>query len=295
MNKEIIIDCDPGIDDALAIALLAKSGKLDIRAITTVAGNCTVQEATNNARYVLDQLKVSAPVYSGAEKPIRKELVTANVHGEGGLAGIITEENQILTGDAPDIIAEIISKNPGNVAILAIGPLTNIAILLQKYPDMEKQIGELVIMGGAFDVGGNKTAFAEYNFFVDPDAAKIVLESEVKKTIIPLDVCYQTGFKISDLKPSEEFVQTILNFYKDSLRRFEKLESIVVYDAAAAYFLLSPMAFKTDTGDVDVVTRGEMNGMTRRSKKAYRTTQVATQIDSSAFLNDFIKILEGGD
>ena len=188
-KRKIIIDTDPGHDDTLAIMLIEKSRLFDILAITTVAGNSTVQNTTNNARYILDLLGSHTPLFSGAASPIKRELTQANVHGESGLAGATIKKQEPLSGNASDKIIEIVKKNPNQITILTLAPLTNLAQAFQKDPSIIPLIQSVVIMGGAIAVPGNKNRVAEFNIFVDPDAADIVFRSKTQKTLIPLDVC----------------------------------------------------------------------------------------------------------
>ncbi len=151
-KQKIIIDCDPGIDDALALVLLVKSKLFEIAAVTTVAGNKGVQLTTNNARFILDQLgRFDIPVFSGSGKPIVKRLVTANVQGKFGL-GNIKAKKMRLGGNADTKINALLENYPGQITILALGPLTNIATLLLKYPAAEELINNIVIICGALKV-----------------------------------------------------------------------------------------------------------------------------------------------
>src|SRR3989339_812259 len=188
-KRKIIIDTDPGHDDALAIMLIEKSELFDVQAITTNAGNSTIQNTTNNARYVLDLIGSTTPLYSGAATPLKRALIQAEVHGEGGLAGAVITKQEPLTGSAVDQIIDIVKRDPGQISILTLGPLTNIAEALIKDSSLASEIQEVVMMGGAIAVPGNKNRVAEFNIFVDPDAADIVFRAPVKKVLVPLDAC----------------------------------------------------------------------------------------------------------
>ena len=301
-KRQIIIDTDPGHDDALAILLLEKSGLFDIKAVTTVAGNSTVQDTTNNARYVLDLINSKTPVYSGAEKPLKRELIKAVVHGEGGLAGATISKQEKLIGDASKRIIEIIRKNPNKISILAIAPETNIAEAFVKDPELPSLIKEIVIMGGAISVPGNKNRVGEFNIFVDPDAADIVFNADVKKVVIPLDVCNDVFLSMEDferLKGSHlyEPIKKMMGFYIEGIQKFENTAGALMYDPLAAYYLINPGAYKTETMDIKIETKSELTrGMTVADRRTWGdkkcNVDVVVSVDKEAFVKDFFNILK---
>lgn len=300
-KKQIIIDTDPGHDDALAIMLLEKSGLFDIKAITTVAGNSTIQNTTNNARYILDLIKSNTPIYSGAQKPLKRDLIKAVVHGEGGLAGAEITRQEKLTGNATEKIIEIVRANPGKISILAIAPETNIAEAFTKDPELPFLVKEIVIMGGAISVPGNKNRVGEFNIFVDPDAADIVFNANVKKTLIPLDVCNEVFFSIKDFEklkgsPLYEPIKKMMGFYIEGIQTFEKTSDALMYDPLAAYYLINPDAFKTTPMDIKIETQSDLTrGMTVADKRTWGDKKdninVAVSINKEAFAKDFFDIL----
>jgi inosine-uridine nucleoside N-ribohydrolase len=292
----IIIDCDPGIDDAMAIAMLQKSNLFDIKAITTVAGNSTVKNTTNNAFYISNALRINGPIYSGASKPLRKKLVMANVQGENGFGNIRVAIKIKLTNNACLKIAGILETFPYKITILAIGPLTNIANLITFKPKTAEKIKEIIIMGGAINVKGNKSKLAEFNFFVDPDAAKIVLESNIKKVLIPLDVCNKTSLDLQKFKKVKyQFLYSLAQSYQEGLKKYDNTEKIIAYDAVAAYFLINPRAFSCKYLRLTTETANPKRFGTVIKTKSGKTTRVATNIDAVLFEKDFFKILKGGD
>jgi inosine-uridine nucleoside N-ribohydrolase len=203
-KRKIIVDTDPGHDDALALMFLERSRLFDICAISTVAGNSIIQNTTNNARYILDLLNSRIPLFSGAAFPLKRELIQASVHGENGLAGTVIKKQEPLSGNAPDKIIEIVKENPNQITVLALGPLTNLARAFQKDPSIIPLIQAVVIMGGAIAVPGNKNRVAEFNIFVDPDAADIVFRSKTQKTLIPLDACNHIFLSLEDFDMLKE-------------------------------------------------------------------------------------------
>ncbi|HMQ97017.1 MAG TPA: nucleoside hydrolase [Candidatus Nanoperiomorbaceae bacterium] len=303
-KKKLIIDTDPGHDDALAILLMCAAPNIEISAVTTVAGNSTIQNVTNNAKHILTLAgQPTIPLFSGADKPLLREQVLANVHGASGLDGATITEQVPLDGQAIDKILRIVDENPGEITLLILGPQTNIAQAIQRDAKTMQQIKELVIMGGAFDVPGNKNRVAEFNICVDPDAAAIVAEFPVKKTYIPLDVC-------NDIQvPIEEFarikndavrseLQSALAPYIQNIQRSElSTRGALMYDALAAYFVMKPKACEIRDEAIVVETKGEFTyGMTlidRRpfSKKEPVNAQIVTFIPEQQFIDDYFETL----
>ena len=299
-KKKIIIDTDPGQDDALAIMLLVKSGMFDIRAVTTVAGNSVIQNTTNNARFILDLLKSDIPLYSGSEKPLSKDLVLANVHGKSGLDGAIITKKEPLNGMAVEKIIEIVKQNPNKVSIVVIGPQTNIAKAFQLDPTLPELIKELIIMGGAIEVPGNKSRVAEFNIFVDPIAAKIVFEAPVRKVLVPLDICNEIPLFSSDFEKItgslREPILSMMEKYIEGIAKFEYQQGALVYDTLAAYYLIRPEAYTLEDVDILVETKGEYtDGMTVTEKRVYKekniNIQLVKKVDRDMFVSDFLNFL----
>ncbi len=307
MNKKknkipVIIDTDPGHDDALAIMLLERSGLADVKAVTTVAGNSTIQNVTNNARYILDLLGAPIPLYSGSSGPLRRKLVKAVVHGKSGLDGAVIRKREKLTGNAVEKIISMVRENPGKISIVVIGPETNLAKAFTRDPELPSLVKQLVIMGGAIDVPGNKNRVAEFNIFVDPEAADIVFRSAVRKVLIPLDVCndivlQKTDFEKLRKTPLTRSVLRMMDKYIYGLAINEKAKGALMYDPLAAYYLINPSAYKLQLMDVKIETKGEITrGMTVVERRTWAekdfNVEVATEIDGKAFKKDFLKILQ---
>lgn len=301
---KIIIDTDAGHDDVLAMMLLAKSKQVNIMAITTVAGNSTVQNATRNTTFTLDLLnRRDIPIFSGKENPIKRKLITAVVHGKSGLDGVDTSNTNFkLTTDAHQKIIKIVRANPHEVTILTLGPLTNIARAFIADPRLPSLVKKIVIMGGAINVCGNKNRVAEFNMFVDPEAADIVFKSKVKKVLVALDPCnniilYQSDFE--NLKGSSLYlpIKKMMRQFIKGIQKYEGVKGALVYDAIAAYYLLNPSAFQCKPMDIVVETRGEHTfGMTVAEKRASEiknfNVDVVSKIDRNRFTRDFIKIIK---
>ena len=248
--RKIIIDCDPGIDDALAIMLAVNSPELEIVAITTVSGNVPSDMGAVNAKKVLKQLnRLDIPVYIGEDAPLREEYIDArDTHGMDGLGESFLPE--VSSGcekqSAVDFLTEILEKE--KISIIALGPMTNLARLIQKNPAAFAAIDELVSMGGAFKSHGNCSPVAEYNYWADPDAAALVYETAAMQNrlihMVGLDVTRQivlTPDLISYLKRLDSktgsFVEAITKFYLDFHWEWEHMIGCVINDPlAVAYF-----------------------------------------------------------
>ncbi|MFI5015705.1 MAG: nucleoside hydrolase [Hyphomicrobiales bacterium] len=189
----VIIDTDPGLDDALALFLACASPELDIIGIVTVAGNIGLAATTANALKLVAFLdRGEIPVIAGCARPLEREpLAAADIHGEDGLGGVVLPppEQSALAADATDWMADQLTRRPGrSLRILALGPLTNLARLVEARPDAARRLAGIIAMGGAVRERGNVTPFAEFNVAADPEAAAIVLRSGVPITLVPLDV-----------------------------------------------------------------------------------------------------------
>jgi purine nucleosidase len=189
--QKVIIDTDPGVDDAFALLLAMRSLELNILAITAVAGNVPLTLTLPNAlRMVEIAGRTDIPVASGAASPLIRRLVTATyAHGENGLAGVDFPAPTLrpVKEPAADLICRIVRQNPGEITLVGLGPLTNVALALRQDPDAAKMIRRIVLMGGSLS-GGNITPAAEFNFYVDPEAASIVFDSGIPITMVGLDV-----------------------------------------------------------------------------------------------------------
>lgn len=302
MKRKIIIDTDPGHDDVMAIMLAVKSGLFDILAITTVCGNSTIENTTRNATYTLDLLDAkNIPIYSGANSPIKRKLIQAVVHGKSGLDGIDPTNEPSMTKNAVEKILSTVQENPNRITVVTLGPLTNIAKAIQKHPNIMKKVEEIVIMGGAVKVPGNKNRVAEFNIFVDPEAAEIVFNFPVKKTLIPLDACNHVQLSLDDFKKVNhpKLSEPLLNMIKPYINNTAKSEGIraaLMYDPLTIYYLINPKSSKTYKCNIEVETKGELTrGMTvpdfRIIKDKKPNVTVVEHINSNSFRDYFIQTL----
>ena len=273
--RSIIIDTDPGQDDAVAILLALASPELNVLGITAVAGNVPLTLTTRNARILLELAgRQDVPVYAGAARPMVRPLVTAEyVHGKTGLDGPdLPEPTMALTpGDATDFIIRTLREHPpGSVTLCPLGPLTNIGLALVRAPDIATRIAEIVLMGGGCFEGGNITPAAEFNIFVDPHAAEVVFKSGVPITVMPLDVTHQvlsTRARIAAIRAignrSGEVVAQMLEFFE----RFDvakyQSDGGPLHDPCVIAYLLQPGLFEGRYINVEIETRSELTmGMT---------------------------------
>jgi purine nucleosidase/pyrimidine-specific ribonucleoside hydrolase len=226
MSRAVVVDTDPGIDDAVAILLALRSPELDIRGITTVAGNIGGATTTRNAGRILALAgRSDIPVIAGASAPLsRKGFDTVDIHGGDGLGGVAFPEPLAAPrdGDAINWMAELLDAEPsGSIDILALGPLTNIARLLCDHPDAARRIGRVVAMGGAIHERGNIGPRSEFNMAADPEAAAIVFAAGVPLVLVPLDVTRKVR---------------ATRAYTAALRTSGKAEAIASADLIDAYF-----------------------------------------------------------
>lgn len=275
--KPVVIDCDPGHDDALAILLAAASPELEVLGITTVYGNTTVSNSTRNALRVVSFADLDIPVAQGASKPLFRELslnVARARHGTSGLDGCEIPEGPLEPVDrsATEFIADTLRKSSRKVTLIPTGPLTNIATLLLAYPDVKDNIEEIVFMGGALFHSGNITSAAESNIYADPEAAKIVLSSGIPITMVGLDAtmkCTVTEDIISEIRaidtPVPMLAADILNFYNSTIKKHYSKAGAALHDPLAVAVVLDRTLVETSLMYVDVethsdLTRGETVG-----------------------------------
>jgi len=257
MPRPIIIDTDPSPDDAVAfLTALASPAELELLAITTVAGNVPVNLTSKNALKVLELAgRTETPVYAGATAPLLRPLITAeHVHGKTGLDGYDLPEpvTPLAPGFAPDAIVDLVMSRPrGDVTLCCIAPLTNIALAMIREPQLAARLREIVIMGGAFSEGGNITPAAEFNVYVDPEAAARVLACGAPITMIPLDCTHQaltTAPRLEKLRaigtPVAEAFYHLLKFNKLFDERKYGWEGGPLHDATTIAYLLAPEIFR---------------------------------------------------
>ncbi|AST96592.1 nucleoside hydrolase [Shouchella clausii] len=309
MARKILLDVDTGVDDALAIILASKSTAAQLLAITTVNGNVSLEKATVNTLKVLTLLHKEGdiPVIQGAHAPLRRPcFFEHSVHGNDGLGGALPHFEptaQPADGYAPDYIIEQANRYPGELTLVMTGPLTNLALALEKCPDLPKLVAGVVYMGGAAFTHGNVTPVAEYNMYVDPEAARKVIHAGFAPLVqVGLDVTRKallTRENIGSLvdSPVKQFIKTCT---ADYIKRYEARNNVAacaLHDPLAVAYALKPELLHLEEMFVEVETNSQFcDGQTvcdrqqRLGKPA--NVNVATEIDSDAFLSYFLHSIQ---
>jgi len=308
--KKIIIDCDPGHDDMMAIMVAAASGNTELLGITTVAGNQTGEKTFLNAQKILTLLKrKDIPLARGADKPLLRKLVTApTVHGITGLDGAELPEPDILPckDHAVELIADLIEKQAQPLTLIPTGPLTNIALLFLINPGIKKHIERIVLMGGGV-YDSNITPAAEFNIYVDPEAAKIVFESGVPITMVGLDVTNKSLLSFEEIDKIEKMrgkvsgiVGPLLRYFAEANRKIFEIGGAPIHDALAVMSVIEPSVIKTRKLNVEIETDGRLTrgrtvvdvyGVTGKEQNV----DVAIEVDIKTFkeiLFDTVKRLD---
>ncbi len=308
MTRKIILDCDPGHDDAIAMILAAGNPAIDLLGITTVGGNQTLSKVTHNTLSVARVARMSdVPVHAGCARPLVREVeVAEGIHGHSGLDGVELPEpiSQIGSRHAVDyIIDTIMEHEPGTVTLVPTGPLTNIALAVRKEPRIAERVQEVVLMGGGYHTG-NWSATAEFNIIVDPEAAHIVFNEKWPLTMVGLDLTHQAlatpevEEKIKAIgSECSEFVLGLFAFFRKAYKEAQGFEHPPVHDPCTVAYLIDPSIVTTQKVPLDVELRGELTlGMTVADFRAPApegcTTQVAVDLDHERFWNLVIQAIE---
>lgn len=302
--KNVIIDTDPGHDDAIAILTAGAREELNIIAISTVAGNQTLEKINRNTINLISYLGLNIPVASGARKPILKEPTIGDgvkIHGESGMDGFVFPEYNlnIETKNAVEFMYEAIIKSSSKVTLVAIGPLTNIGLLLSRYPDIKNNIEAISIMGGAIS-GGNVTKDAEFNIYADPDAAKIVFESGITIFMSGLDVTEKAYITFEEIEESlssngtcTKMVRGLLDFYSNYYKMHYAGE-IHLHDVCAVLYLTNPELFKGTYHSITIDTSdGKLRGKTIINKEsANRNVLVLNEVNRNELLKHIFNAIK---
>jgi purine nucleosidase len=276
-THKVIYDTDPGVDDAMAFVFEALHPDIELIGVTSVFGNATIDTTTRNACYLAGRFAPGVPVARGAASPLEggaPEPLTA-IHGGDGLGNIGPHEEGATSLDAraaSRFIIDSVHERPSEVTIVAVGPLTNLALALAEDPTIASLVKRVILMGGAFGIAGvtgNVTPAAESNMFEDPRAADLVFGAGWPVTIVGLDVTQQVVMTTAYLASLRDrggeagrFVWDVSRHYEEFHREFENLRGIYVHDALAVAYLLAPELFKTRSGPVRVLTEGIAAGHT---------------------------------
>lgn len=298
-KKKIILDCDPGHDDAVAIILAAKSEKIDLLGITVVAGNQTLEKTQVNARNVCQSLGIDVPVYAGCGRPmIREKMVAADIHGETGLDGPVFEPltKPLEEKHAVNFIIDTLMASDGDITMVTTGPMTNLAMAMRMEPQIIPKIQQIVLMGGAY-TNGNVTPAAEFNIIADADAAYVCFTSGRPITMVGLDVtrkalCYPAIVERMGMvgnKASKLFVDLMGHFCKSQKEVFG-WEGGPLHDPITIAYLIDPtvLTVKPMHAEIDirsVQSYGRTNCDFFGYQKLEPTADVAIDIDVEKFWN----------
>jgi inosine-uridine nucleoside N-ribohydrolase len=323
MPRHVIIDTDPGVDDALALILALQSPELCVDAITTVSGNVHVEQATQNALTVLGLFAPERrpPVAKGADRPLIRALYkAAHVHGDDGLGGVsrlrTTGEQSryppastsLASCDAVTCLLDLIRRAPGELTLVALGPLTNLAHALRRDASLVRQLAGVMIMGGAVTVPGNATPVAEFNIYVDPEAAQEVFAAGLPLTLVGLDVTERVRLTAAMIEqrlrpldsPLKRFVVECTAQTIQYSTRVERPSGVALHDPLAVGALIDPSVVRTMPLAVQVETKGEFTtGMLvadrrplRPDFKAPADVSVALEVEATRFLEMFLTHLQ---
>ena len=305
--KRIIIDTDPGVDDALALLLALASPEIQLEALTTTQGNVTVEKATHNAFAVLELGHAGhIPVARGSVFPLVQPLrASAHVHGESGLGNAQLPEPQakLVPQHAVDYLIRRVLDEPGEISIFPIGPLTNIAMAIRKEPRVATAVKELVIMGGAILEHGNITPQAEFNIFVDPHAAHIVFHSGIPITLIPLDVTHKCLLLREHVDRLMKIPSPISTFVRDVFEVYIKFSSDLGFSGCALHdpltlaTMIAPelLTLKEYYVDVDIsggVSMGKTFADILHTTKKPANMKVAMHVRGDDFIELFLRRME---
>ncbi len=301
----IILDTDPGIDDALALFLALASPEVTLEAITTVQGNVSVEQTTYNALTLLTLAgRTDIPVaYGSAEPLVRKRVDAAHVHGQNGLGDVTLPEPTIapVEQQAVDLIIEKIMANPGEITLVPIGPLTNIALAVRREPRIAQHVREVVIMGGAVRVPGNVTPSAEFNIFADPHAAQIVFHAGWPLRLVSLDVTTRVSMQRQQIEALAAHggkvltaVQQMMAYYFEVFGPTYGSTTFQMHDPLCLAAAFQPDLITWEPAFVDVelagtLTFGETVGYFKRPNAPEPNMQVSVGVDSERFLHMFLE------
>lgn len=267
----LIIDCDPGVDDAVALFLAFASPELDIRAVTTVGGNVDAAQTARNARILrsLAGLRNQPPVFAGAQDPLERRLEIADhFHGAAGLGSLepFEPEGGLAVGASEQAIVDIVMESePDSITLAVTGPMTNVALALRREPAVARRLKRIVAMGGSRSEGGNITASAEYNIWADPDAAAEVLAAPVEVVLLGLDVTHQVRTPDAVIEtiraigtPAAQATASMLDFAQGTARRYREGQEGPMHDPCVIAWILKPELFQLEPCEIRVETQSDL-------------------------------------
>lgn len=305
-THKIIIDTDPGIDDAMAVLYASLDPDIELVGLTSIFGNVTIDVATRNSLVLLEMAGIEAPVAQGARAPIVQPAreVAWFVHGHEGFGAIppIQPTTQVIAEPAHEFICNQINGNPGEIILCPVGPLTNLALALEHDPGIVERVKSVTVMGGSLDDGGNASPYAEANIWQDPHAAEAVFAASWPVTMIGLDVTHRILCSPEEFAGLPNIAQKLggfLNeaaqFYFDFHLKENKLRGCHMHDPAAVISIVDPEFFSFDETPLSVTLEGERIGETIRNSKGNKPNiRVATKVDSDAVKSKFLDMFKRG-
>ncbi len=306
-KRKIIIDTDPGIDDAMAIHFAFAHPEIEVIGLTTVFGNVHTGTATRNALALVEMAAYTADVAHGAESPLVRSLnpPADYVHGAEGFGDvpIPDSETEPDSRSAATFICDTINQNPGEITLCAVAPLTNLALALREDPGIVDRVREVVIMGGAIDTRGNVSEWAEANIWCDPHAADEVFAASWPITLVGLDVTQQVRCDPADfhsLAAASPIIGGFLNkavqFYVDFHRQRHDLDACFLHDPSAVIAITDPAMFTREAASLRVVCEGARVGQTvRRTSESRRAVDVCLGVDQDRVRELFLSVLKNAD
>jgi len=297
MARKVIIDCDPGIDDAVALLLAFATSRLDVMAVTATAGNVPAEQVNRNVQAILEQIDPPRRPRVGMATHVKKGATvdSAHIFGSDGLGGARLPVSELHHQHPSEkIICDVVRAAPEQVTIVALGPLTNIARAFQRDPGLPALVGQIIMMGGSVSGVGNVTPSAEFNMYYDSESAQSVFRSPTTKTLIPLDVTSQVVFSldlVDELPPETtragRLLRSIIPYVFRAYRSQLGLEGIHLDDAVGLIAAVHPELYETEDMAGDVETRGELTTGTtvfdrRQSRRWQANMEVVVKVDATA-------------
>ena len=306
-THKVLIDTDPGVDDAMAIIYAHLEPEIELVGLTSIFGNVTIDIATRNALALVEMTGAAIPVAHGASRPLVQEPkeVAWEVHGKEGFGDVppMTPSIAANPSSAHAFICDMVNRYPGEIVLCPVGPLTNIAMALKHDPSIADKVKSVTVMGGSLDEGGNVTPHAEANIWQDPHAAEIVFSASWDVTMIGLDVTHQVVCTPEDFAALSldapklgGFLNDAAQFYFDFHAKENGIRGCHMHDPAAVISIVRPELFTTEAVPLDTVPEGEQIGRTKRSEDGAKpAVNVAKGIDSNGVKSQFLDTIKTGD
>jgi inosine-uridine nucleoside N-ribohydrolase len=299
---KLIIDTDPGVDDAMAIFYAAAAPDIELLGLTSIFGNVTVEMATRNALRLVEAAGLDVPVAAGAKTPLALPPFTPSfhVHGDEGFGDIpaATPKGEAIAESAADFLCRMARLHTGELVLCPIGPLTNIAQAIQQDPEFASNVHRIVLMGGSYREGGNITPHAEANIYHDPHAAEVVFASGARIEMVGLDVTHRilcTADDFSDIAAAAPklggMLQDMSHFYLEFYKSVGKFDGCSLHDPAAVIACTHPELFTAEDVPITVSCEGETSGATLKATDGRADTAVYTAVQSEAVKSLFLERL----